>query len=89
MQIGDNLYIDIEVNGMNITNFLDVGDMQECKIVETAGASLPFAYVKFITFNEKVMNSFQLGNEVTLSIGNNSSNTGNSFNKVKIKNTQQ
>ena len=73
MQIGRNLFIDIEVDGMNLTNFLKVGDLLDCKIVETAGASLPYAYVKFLTFDEKVMNSIQLGNKVKLSIGNSSS----------------
>jgi len=72
MQIGENLYIDIEVEGMNVTNFINVGDMLDCKIIETAGASLPYVFVRFITFDEKIANSFQLDNKIKLSIGNSS-----------------
>lgn len=70
MQIGENTFINIEVNGMNAEDFLEYSDVLHFRLVETAGASLPYLYVKFMTRNQDVMNSIQQGNVVKVSIGN-------------------
>jgi len=70
MKISDNIYVNIDVNGMDITNFLNFSDVMDLRLMETAGASLPYFYMSFITTDETVCNSVQLGNQLKVIIGN-------------------
>ena len=70
MQIGKNIYINIKVNGMDTQDFVEYSDILNFRLVESAGASLPYLYVKFLTRNKDIMNSIQQGNVVDVSIGN-------------------
>ena len=74
MQIGNSIYFDIEVMGMDIENFLTYADILDFILVETAGASLPYIYIKMIIRDEKIKNSFLLNNQLKVSIGENSTN---------------
>ena len=73
MQFG-NIFVDIEVEGESIINTINKDTGLFCAIIETAGASLPYAYIKFTTFSERMMNLIQLGNTIKVTIGNDSTN---------------
>ena len=55
---------------MDTQDFVEYSDVLNFRLVESAGASLPYLYVKFLTRNKDVMNSIQQGNIVDVSIGN-------------------
>lgn len=74
MQIGDNLYINLVVGDSNVTDTLEPTDIITLKLAETAGASLPYIYMSFVSKDQKLTNSIQLGNEIKISIGNTAQN---------------
>ena len=87
MQIGNNIYINLIVNGMNVTDLLQFSDVLNFRIVETAGASLPFVYMRFLTRSQEIMDSVQLGNTFKISIGNSPENA-DTFEVDSIQPTQ-
>ncbi len=70
MQIGNNLYIDVEIEDMGYKDFLSYSDVMDFILVETAGASLPYVYMKLIIRDEKIKNAFQQNNTIKITIGN-------------------
>ena len=74
MQIGDSLYIDIEIVDTEYKDFLSYADVIDFKLVETAGASLPYIYMKILVENERIKNSFQENNMIRIKVGNNVNN---------------
>ena len=86
MQIGDNLYIEVEIEEMGYKNFLTYSDVMDFKMVETAGASLPYIYMKIIIRDEKIKNAFQQNNIIKVTVGNNAGEA-DSFN-VEIINVE-
>ena len=71
MQIGNNLYINVEIVDMGFSDFLTYSDVMDFRMVETAGASLPYIYMKIIVRDEKIKNSFQQNNIIRVTMGNN------------------
>ena len=69
MQVG-NIYVDVEIPALNLKNFLKVEDCYLLRIIESAGASLPFAVMIIKTSNEKVKNGINENNKIILKIGN-------------------
>lgn len=70
MQIGNNLYINVEIVDMGFSDFLTYSDVMDFRMVETAGASLPYIYMKIIVRDEKIKNSFQQNNIIRVTMGN-------------------
>ena len=69
MQIGNNSYIDIEIEDLDIKDFLKVEDLVDLQIIETAGTSLPIFYAAFFSNNKDVLNHFIENNRVKVTIG--------------------
>ena len=86
MQLGDNLYIDLEIIGTGYKNFLKFSDVMDFRMVETAGASLPYVYMKILLTDEKIKNSIQQTNTLKVTVGNNIE-TADSFN-VELLNVE-
>ena len=69
MQINKNTYVDIEIQDLNVKDFLQPGDLLDLQIIETAGTSLPIIYVAFLTAEEKIINHFIQRNTVIVKVG--------------------
>ncbi len=55
MQIGTSTYFDLEIEGFEQKDFLSPNDVLDVQIVETAGTSLPYAYVKLASNNKEML----------------------------------
>lgn len=69
MQIGNNVYIDIRVKGSDKRNIIKADNMKRLELVETAGASLPYFYASFFTFDRELADLFMQNNLVEVLIG--------------------
>ena len=69
MQISENVYVNIKIQDLDIDNFLQVQDLLDLQIVETAGASLPIIYASFLTAEQKIINHFIRNNTVIVELG--------------------
>lgn len=85
MQIG-NVYADLEIPALNLKEFLQPTDCYLMEIVESAGASAPYAVVCIKTTNEKVKNGINENNKIILKIGSSASDADSfEFYPVSIK----
>lgn len=69
MQINNSVYVDIEIEDLNLKNFLQVEDLLDLQIIETAGASLPIIYASFLTAEQNIINHFVRKNTIIVKIG--------------------
>ena len=69
MQINKNTYVEIEIQDLNVKDFLQPGDLLDLQIIETAGTSLPVIYAAFLTAEEKIINHFIQRNTVIVKVG--------------------
>ena len=69
MQIGNDVYVDIEIKDLNVKDFLKVDDLLDLQIIETAGTSLPILYASFFTDEQKIINHFIRNNTVIVKVG--------------------
>ena len=74
MQINDNVYVDIEIEDLNRKDFLQVNDLIDLQIIETAGTSLPIVYAAFFTSEQKIINHFVRENKVIVKLGESEQN---------------
>ena len=70
MQIGDSTYLDIKVKGSNRRDFITPQNLNHLTIVESAGASLPYASFSFFSEDTDIIELFIENNKVEMSIGN-------------------
>lgn len=68
MQVG-NVYVDIKIVGSNKNNILNQDNMRVLQITETAGASLPYAWIRFFTFESNLADFFQENNTIEITMG--------------------
>ena len=69
MQISENVYVNIKIQDLDIDDFLQVQDLLDLQIIETAGASLPIVYASFLTAEQKIINHFIRNNTVIVELG--------------------
>ena len=69
MQIGNNSYVDIEIQDLDIKDFLQPNDLLDLQIIETAGTALPVIYAAFFTSEQKIINHFIQRNNVIVKVG--------------------
>lgn len=69
MELGKNLYVNLEVEGLEDKSPIKFLELVDLKVVETAGASLPYIYVAIISRDERVKNFIQQNNTVRVSLG--------------------
>lgn len=70
MQIGKSTYVDIEIEDLDVKDFLKPDDLLDLQIIETAGTSLPIVYAAFFTSEQKIINHFIRRNKVIVKVGN-------------------
>lgn len=75
MQIGQNLYVDLEIEDLNRKNFLEYKDVVDLQIIETAGASLPVIYMSFVTQDFSIANYIMSNNKVKVKLGETEENS--------------
>ena len=69
MQISENVYVNIKIQDLDIDDFLQVQDLLDLQVIETAGASLPIVYASFLTAEQKIINHFIRNNTVIVELG--------------------
>lgn len=69
MQLGESLYIDLEIEDLNRKNFIQYDDMVRFEIIETAGTSLPIVYMAFKTRDFSIAQYIKECNNVKVKIG--------------------
>ena len=73
MQISDNAYLDIKVKSakaLQSSIALSYDNLKNFIIVETAGASLPYACFSFFTSNKELVEYFIENNKIEVTVGN-------------------
>ena len=78
MQISENVYVNIKIKDLEVDDFLQVHDLVDLQIIETAGTSLPIVYASFLTAEQKIINHFIRNNTVIVELGE-SKDTCDSF----------
>lgn len=74
MQIGKNVYVDLEIEDLQVKDFLKVGDLVDLQIIESAGTSLPVLYMSFFTYNKDIANYFIRNNIIKVKLGTSAEN---------------
>ena len=70
MELGNGTYFDLEIKGYDKKDFLTPDDVLDVQIVETAGTSLPYAYVSIVSHDKNMLRHLVKNNEFTITIGN-------------------
>ena len=88
MQIGDSVYIDVKINGINKEGFITPENLKSFILTETAGTSLPYLCFSFFTkgLDKSITEYFVENNntEIEVSIGNTPEDS-NKFNVQLVK----
>ena len=87
MQIGNNVYLEVKVKGSDREGIVSFDMLRKFKLVETAGASLPYICLSFVTTDESLANLFLQNNEITVYIGDTKENA-NTFSFHPIAGTK-
>ena len=69
MQIGENVYLDLEIEDLDVRSFLRTEDVIDFQIIETAGTSLPVVYMSFLSYDQRIINYFIRNNLVKIKFG--------------------
>lgn len=71
MQIGSSSYFDLKIDGYDQEDFLSPSDVLDVQIVETAGSSLPYAYVRLASNNKDMLQYLIKNNDkqITITLG--------------------
>lgn len=69
MKIGKNLYFDVKIEGYEKENFLSPENLIDFQIVETAGTSLPVAYMSLVSDDKDLIKHLIKNNTVIIRLG--------------------
>ena len=69
MQINENLYFDINIEGYGNVDFVSPTDLCDFQIIETAGTSLPIFYVAMVSSDKTMLNRITNRNKIIIKLG--------------------
>ena len=70
MQLGNEVYVKVSIKGLNnATQIITYDNMRDLQIIETAGTSLPYIYLKFYTLEKDLADYFMENNTIEVTMG--------------------